>query len=91
MPQFTLSPYRSEAAAAAARMGARVALVSFAREQIGAMSCNPAIGGLGKFILWIFLWNGVSTAGRIGGWIGIALVLALIGGFILYRRSRRYA
>jgi hypothetical protein len=50
-----------------------------------------AIGGLGKFILWIFLWNGVSTAGRIGGWIGIGLVLALIGGFILYRRSRRYA
>lgn len=37
-----------EAAAAAARMGASVALVSFAREQIGAMSCNPAIGGLGK-------------------------------------------
>src|SRR5215212_10804797 len=37
-----------EAASAAARMGARVALVSFAREQIGAMSCNPAIGGLGK-------------------------------------------
>jgi tRNA uridine 5-carboxymethylaminomethyl modification enzyme len=37
-----------EAAAAAARMGARVALLSFARKQIGAMSCNPAIGGLGK-------------------------------------------
>jgi tRNA uridine 5-carboxymethylaminomethyl modification enzyme len=37
-----------EAAAAAARMGARVALVSFSRAQIGAMSCNPAIGGLGK-------------------------------------------
>src|SRR5436305_5993852 len=37
-----------EAAAAAARMGATVALVSFTREQIGAMSCNPAIGGLGK-------------------------------------------
>src|SRR3712207_4727784 len=37
-----------EAAAAAARTGARVALLSFAREQIGAMSCNPAIGGLGK-------------------------------------------
>jgi tRNA uridine 5-carboxymethylaminomethyl modification enzyme len=38
----------TEAAAAAARMGASVALVSFAREQIGAMSCNPAMGGLGK-------------------------------------------
>ncbi|HEX8482940.1 MAG TPA: tRNA uridine-5-carboxymethylaminomethyl(34) synthesis enzyme MnmG [Allosphingosinicella sp.] len=37
-----------EAAAAAARMGARVALVSFDRAQIGAMSCNPAFGGLGK-------------------------------------------
>ena len=38
----------TEAAAAAARMGASVALVTFSREQIGAMSCNPAIGGLGK-------------------------------------------
>jgi tRNA uridine 5-carboxymethylaminomethyl modification enzyme len=37
-----------EAAAAAARMGASVALVCFRREQIGVMSCNPAIGGLGK-------------------------------------------
>jgi tRNA uridine 5-carboxymethylaminomethyl modification enzyme len=38
----------TEAAAAAARMGASVALVSFDRSQIGAMSCNPAMGGLGK-------------------------------------------
>ncbi|MDB5698509.1 MAG: tRNA uridine 5-carboxymethylaminomethyl modification enzyme GidA [Alphaproteobacteria bacterium] len=37
-----------EAAAAAARMGASTALVSFNRDAIGAMSCNPAIGGLGK-------------------------------------------
>lgn len=37
-----------EAAAAAARMGVRTALVSFSGDTIGAMSCNPAIGGLGK-------------------------------------------
>ncbi len=37
-----------EAAAVAARMGARAALVSFDRDTIGAMSCNPAVGGLGK-------------------------------------------
>jgi tRNA uridine 5-carboxymethylaminomethyl modification enzyme len=37
-----------EAAAVAARIGARVGLVSFDRDTIGAMSCNPAIGGLGK-------------------------------------------
>jgi hypothetical protein len=45
-----------------------------------------AIGFLGKAFLWIFLWNGVSAAGRIGGWIGILLVFALIGAFIAYRR-----
>ncbi len=38
----------TEAAAVAARMGARAALISFDRNTIGAMSCNPAIGGLGK-------------------------------------------
>lgn len=37
-----------EAACGAARMGARTALVSFDCKAIGAMSCNPAIGGLGK-------------------------------------------
>src|SRR4051812_26643508 len=37
-----------EAAAAAARMDARAALITHRFATVGAMSCNPAIGGLGK-------------------------------------------
>jgi tRNA uridine 5-carboxymethylaminomethyl modification enzyme len=38
----------TEAAAAAARMGVRTLLITLRRDAIGVMSCNPAIGGLGK-------------------------------------------
>ncbi|MBB5711135.1 tRNA uridine-5-carboxymethylaminomethyl(34) synthesis enzyme MnmG [Sphingomonas xinjiangensis] len=38
----------TEAAAASARRGARTALLSFDLDALGAMSCNPAVGGLGK-------------------------------------------
>jgi hypothetical protein len=48
-------------------------------------------GILGKLLLWLFVWNGVSTALRIGGWIGIALIAAIVTGFVVYRRRQQTA
>ena len=53
----------------------------------GAVAAKAgAIGGLGRFFLWLFAWNGISTAIRIGSWIGIVLVLAIVAAVILWRR-----
>ena len=66
------------------RMGMKTAGGGVAAGGIGLAKA----GLLGKFFVYMFLWNGVSTAVRIGGWIGIALVLALVLGVVVWRRSR---
>jgi hypothetical protein len=48
-------------------------------------------GLLGKFFLWFLLWHGAITAARIGGWIGILLAVALVSGFLIYRRRHAHA
>jgi hypothetical protein len=45
-------------------------------------------GGLAKAFIWLFAWNTALNGWRIGGWIGLAVVLA-IAGFLLLRARRQ--
>jgi hypothetical protein len=69
------------------RMGLKTAGGGVAAGGIGLAKA----GLLGKLILWFALWHGALTAARIGGWIGVVLLLAVIAGFVLYWRRRRHA
>jgi len=63
------------------RMGMKTAGGGIAAGGIGLAKA----GFLGKFLIYLFLWNGIRSAYLIGGWIAIALVAAAVIAYIVYR------
>jgi hypothetical protein len=68
------------------RMGMKTAGGGVAAGGIGLAKA----GLLGKFFIWLFLWNGIRTAWLVGGWIAIALVGAAVIAYVVYR-NREHA
>jgi NO-binding membrane sensor protein with MHYT domain len=58
---------------------------------VGGGIAAAKFGGLAKLFLWLFAWNGVRDAWRIGGWIAIAVLAAVVTLYFVARSRRQQA
>jgi hypothetical protein len=58
---------------------------------VGGGVLAAKLGGFSKLLLWLVLWHGVSNGWRVGGWIGIAAIVALGVTAYLFLRGRQQA
>jgi hypothetical protein len=56
---------------------------------LGGGAVLAKVGVLGKVFAWLFAWHFAVNGWRAGGWVGLAVVAAVIGAFVLIR-SRRH-
>jgi len=69
----------------------RLGMKTAAGGVVGGGVALAKIGVLGKLFIYIFAWNGVSTLWRVGGWIAIAVVAALVALYFVLRSRREHA
>ena len=58
---------------------------------VGGGIAAAKFGGLAKLFVWLFAWNGVRDAWRLGGWIAIAVIAAAVAAFFVIRSRRAHA
>jgi hypothetical protein len=52
---------------------------------VGAGIVLAKFGGLAKILVWLFAWHAAVNGWRIGGWVGLAVVVLAITAFVLVR------
>jgi hypothetical protein len=68
----------------------RLGMKTAAGGVVGGGFALAKIGVLGKLFIWIFAWNGISSLWRIGGWIAIAVVAAVVALYLVLRSRREH-
>lgn len=85
---FQQGPREAPEPETAEQRSKRVGLGIAAGGAVAAGAVAAKFGGLAKFFLFLVAWHGAVDAWRLGGWIGLAVVLAAIVTYLVVRGRR---